>query len=126
MRPVLPSSFLSCVRPVLVALVLAATQAACGPPPPGVRVLLRVPESGPMTLAERAMGPDELPAALAQARLQAPDLFVEVVASPRADAARITRAVEALKASGARFAFIDEALMKAALAASAAPGAGPR
>ena len=55
---------------------------------------------------------EQLQAAITAERQRVTTLFAEIVASPRADIGAVKFAVEALRASQVRFAFVDEQIMR--------------
>lgn len=103
------------VRPTAACMVVAASLLAlpaCSPPPPGVHETLTISDQGEFMLNGRRVPKDRLRSAILAERERFPTLFAEIVASPRADIEAVKFAVEVLKASQVRFAFIDEKIMK--------------
>ena len=91
----------------LATLVLSA----CVPPSPGVHEILKISDEGGYSLNGLAIPREQLRDRLAAERLHVQTLYAEIIASPQSDIADVKYAVEALKATHVRFAFIDEKVM---------------
>jgi hypothetical protein len=81
---------------------------ACLPPPPGVHETLTISDQGEFSLNGVSVPREQLRSSLTAEQRRVKTLFAEIVASPRSDIEAVKYAVEALKTTQVRFAFIDE------------------
>lgn len=103
---------LSSLVPVSLMVTLSAlVLSACVPPSPGVHEVLKISEQGGYTFNGVAIPREQLRETLAAERLREKKLYAEIVVSPRSDIEDVKFAVDALKATQVRFAFIDEQIM---------------